>query len=239
MDTLGIFAKQPVPGQVKTRLAAVLGYDLAAQAAEAFLLDLAVRFQGTGERRFLCYAPDNEESRAWFRSVGAEEYFLWPQPELDLGGRMERFFREQLGSPADRVVIIGADSPTLPREFVERAFESLATADCVLGPATDGGYYLVGLRGKCWPIFSGIEWSGARVFEQTVAHVAGLGAKLALLLPWYDVDSPDDWQLLRGHVRGLRTTGQGEESGRPMKCHSYDATARVLGLDTENPDRAI
>lgn len=239
MNTLGIFAKHPVAGRVKTRLAVELGDDFAAQAAEAFILDLAVRFQRSGDRRFLCYAPGSEEARSYFRAVAAEEYYLWPQPEIDLGGRMERFFREQLGSAQDRVVIIGSDSPTLPREFVERAFELLGDVDCVLGPATDGGYYLVGMRGTCWPVFSGVEWSGPRVFEQTVWHVQGLGAKLAVLPPWYDVDTVADWQLLRGHLRGLMAAGQGGAPGGQVENLSYEATARVLGLDIEDPDRAV
>jgi uncharacterized protein len=155
----------------------------------------------------LCYAPATAEARAYFASIGRTDFELWPQPEVDLGTRMMRFFAEHLTHADDRVVLIGSDSPTLPHEYVEQAFGSLQEAECVVGPAMDGGYYLIGQRGRGRPIFDGIEWSTARVLEQTVARVKDCGARLAVLPPWYDVDTPADWQMLIGHLRALQLAG--------------------------------
>jgi hypothetical protein len=138
---------------------------------------------------------------------------------------MATFFRDHLRQADDRVVIIGSDSPTLPREHVTAAFERLRQADVVLGPATDGGYYLVGMRGRCWPIFEGIEWSTPTVLADTIDRVRQAGAKLALLPPWYDVDTAADLHLLRGHVAGLIYSGA---------AAGLAATVRVLGLDRES-----
>ncbi len=205
--TLGIFVKHPLAGHVKTRLTAELGSQGAAEIYAAFIADLAARFRMTADKRALCFSPDTDAARQYFNTRAAGDYRLWPQPEGDLGVRMHGFFEQHINRDDDRVVVIGSDSPTLPREHVERAFDDLARADCILGPATDGGYYLIGMRGRVWPTFSTIEWSGCRVLEQTVNLLARAGATLALLPVWYDVDTPADLQLLAGHVGALAASG--------------------------------
>lgn len=225
MTTLGLFVKRPAVGQVKTRLAESLGPERAAEVYGAFVRDLVERFGGVAERRVLGYSPATNDSRNYFAGLAKSRYQLWPQPETELGGRMAGFFRDQLRDPADRVVLIGSDSPTLPREFVEQAFVMLGEADIVLGPATDGGFYLVGMRGRCWPIFDGIEWSTPTVLADSIDRVRQAGATLALLPPWYDVDTEADFHLLRGHVAGLIQTGAAD---------NLKATVRVLGLDRES-----
>jgi hypothetical protein len=207
LNILGLFVKQPVPGRVKTRLAAEIGAERAAELSAAFIADLVARFRTAADRRVLCYAPATEEARRHFESIAGTDFELWPQPETNLGERLARCFALHLRQSDDRVVVIGSDSPTLPLEHVERAFELLGDADCVLGPATDGGYYLVGQRGRCRPIFDAIDWSTPRVLEQTVTRIADCGASLALLPPWYDVDTPDDLRLLAGHLRALQAAG--------------------------------
>lgn len=223
MNTLGIFVKQPQAGQVKTRLGAQLGYERAANIYAAFLGDITERFLGAGDERYLCYAP--RDGAGYFESLGGKDYRLWSQPELGLGERMEGFFQERLTVADERVVIIGSDSPTLPAEYVERAFELLDDADCVLGPTADGGYYLVGMRGRPLPIFEGISWSTSSVLDETVTRIADLKADLALLPPWYDVDTPEDLRMLRGHVRALR------QAQSPL---NLDAVSRVLDADIGN-----
>jgi glycosyltransferase A (GT-A) superfamily protein (DUF2064 family) len=154
---LGVFAKHPVPGAVKTRLAA---------------------------------EPSSE----------------FPQREGDLGQRMAAFFAEQFVAGADRVVLIGTDSPTLGRSLIERAFHELNSVDVVLGPATDGGYYLIGCAGRVPPLFGGIAWGSSRVLQETIACLPA-SYRLALLPPWYDVDTLDDWRALCGHLAALRRAG--------------------------------
>jgi hypothetical protein len=217
--TLGIFVKHPVAGQVKTRLTGELGDNRAAEIYAAFIADIVDRFRHTADGRVLCFSPDTVPARQYFETLVAGAYGLWPQPEGDLGVRMERFFEQHTVGTDKRVVVLGSDSPTLPREYVEHAFDELAAADCVLGPATDGGYYLIGMRDRVWPVFSNIEWSGCRVLELTVHRLAEAGAKLALLPVWYDVDTPADLTVLTGHLRALAAADS---------CINLEATRRVL-----------
>lgn len=223
--TLGMFVRQPVPGQVKTRLAAAFGAQRACEIYAAFLTDLILRFRTGYDRRFLCFAPDDASARVHFQNLTGANYGLWPQPSTDLGSRLKQFFDDHLHGPTERVVVIGSDSPTLPREYVDQAFEMLKSAECVLGPAIDGGYYLIGQRHPGWDLFTGVEWSTNCVLDQTVAQIAKRGIRLALLPVWYDVDTADDWSFLRSHVRALA------ESGSPI---NLETTRSVLGLDTAN-----
>ena len=221
MNTLGIFVKQPKPGFVKTRLAADWGADHAAELYSAFIDDLVDRFRQTADRRVLCYTPNDTAAADCFCSIAGNDYQVWAQPDVELGGRIAAFAKESLQSGNDRVVIIGSDSPTLPRDYVELAFEQLEFHDCTVGPATDGGHYLIGQRLRCDRLFQQIEWGSIRVLDQTVKRIAELGASLALLPVWYDIDTSDDLQLLRGHLRAMRYTAS---------SRTFEKTEQVLGL---------
>lgn len=232
-STLGIFVKQPVPGQVKTRIAAALGVEAATAVYAAFISDVADRFRETADHRVLCFSPATPDAREYFLQVAAGDYQLSPQPEGSLGDRMSRFFEHQFpasevaagcaeSGAGGRVVLIGSDSPTLPRGFVERAFEALRTHQCVLGPATDGGYYLIGQGERSQPIFNGIDWSTPAVLEQTIRQIDELGLHISLLPPWYDVDTPEDWQLLRGHIRAMRCAGLAPELPQLERLLAWD-----------------
>ncbi len=216
--TLGLFAKQPVLGAVKTRLAAESSPGWAAAVAEACLLDLVDRLAAVAARRILAFAPP--EAAPYFADVVGGRFLLTPQAEDDLGRRMADFFTRQLAATAGPVVLLGADSPTVPLSFIEQAFAELAMADVVLGPATDGGYYLVGCARRVPPIFDGITWSSPHVLGETVACLASRErerpeettsgrsrSRLAVLPPWYDVDTLADWWMLRGHLAALRRAG--------------------------------
>ncbi len=179
------------------------------------LIDTLDRLAAVEAQRIVAFTPS--EAEADFMGLARGRYRLIPQSSGDLGARLSTFFRQQFEADADSVVVVGTDSPTLPVEFVERAFAELEHADVVLGPATDGGYYLVGLqkRGQVhywWenepaPFFEGISWGSATVLAETVARLRDPARRLALLPPWYDVDTPADWALLRGHVAALRRAG--------------------------------
>ena len=204
--TLGLFAKQPEPGQVKTRLAAGSSAAWAAEVAAAFLHDLVDRLSPLTARRVLAFSPP--EAEPFFAELVRGQFLLTPQGEGDLGRRMASFFAGQLGRGAGPVVLVGTDSPTLPLAFIEQAFVELRRAELVLGPATDGGYYLIGCARRLPPVFDGIAWGGPRVLADTVARLAAAPTSLALLPPWYDVDTMDDWWVLRGHLAALRRAGQ-------------------------------
>ncbi|MCS6852365.1 MAG: TIGR04282 family arsenosugar biosynthesis glycosyltransferase [Gemmataceae bacterium] len=203
VEVLGVLAKWPQPGRVKTRLAAGTSPEWAAAVAAALLRDSLERWSAVSARRVLVYAP--RESQAAFAELAAGRFALVPQVEGDLGERMAAFFRDQFAAGARAVILLGTDSPTLPVDLVRDSFALLRKADVVLGPATDGGYYLVGCR-RMPPIFEGVTWGSSDVLRQTVTRL-GPDWRLAVLPPWYDVDTWDDWRLLRGHVAALRRAG--------------------------------
>jgi uncharacterized protein len=222
MRTLGIFAKQPVPGRVKTRLAVDWGNERAAALYECFVRDLLTRFATVGDRRVIGFAPDSEEARRWFETVSTSPddavdsggWILWPQPNSDLGGRMAACFETWAETPDHRTILIGSDSPTLPVEYLERAWRLLQDNDCVLGPASDGGYYLIGLRGSLPEFaapFRDVDWSTAGVLSKTVENLKQHNLSLGLLPVWYDVDSVDAVETLTGHLAAFRHAGQTAE----------------------------
>jgi uncharacterized protein len=203
-NVLGVFAKEPRPGAAKTRLASETSPHFAARVAEALLLDTLQRFASTEAARYLVFAPAG--SRASLESFAGGSYQLIDQGGGDLGQRLQRFFTTQFAQGAERVVVIGSDSPTLPAPFVSLAFESLASADVLLGPATDGGYYMLGCARRVPPIFTGIDWGAHTVLGDTIVRLDPR-CRLSLLPPWYDVDTLADWQTLCGHVKALRQAG--------------------------------
>src|SRR3954471_22698774 len=207
---LGILGKKPEPGQVKTRLAVELGAEAATKIHEAMLFDVLETWSSEailapGDRRVLVYSP--ADAGPWFDIRVPECFALQPQIEGDLGARMREFFAGEFEDGATRVVLIGSDSPTLDPTIVITAFLCLEGRDVVIGPSTDGGYYLVGARESVAPIFDGIAWSGPSVLGQTIDRLRDTGLSLAVLPPWYDVDTPDDRRMLAGHVRALRRAG--------------------------------
>jgi rSAM/selenodomain-associated transferase 1 len=209
---LGLFAKRPVAGLVKTRLALATSAEWSAQVAVAFLEDQIDRLSKIDCRRVIVFAPSEAES--FFLDPAQGRFELTPQVEGDLGRRMARFLESQFATGASAVVLLGTDSPTMPLEFIDRAFHLLNDHDVVLGPATDGGYYLLGCSRGVPPIFDGIAWGGSTVLEETIARLALTSCRLALLPPWYDVDTPADWQMLRGHLAALRRAGVDPELPR-------------------------
>ena len=208
--TFGMFVKYPEPGRVKTRLAAEVGDRLAADLYAAFVQDLIARFRDLPERRILAYTPDDERTREFFEcrfDRGRMEdsgYELWPQPEGSLAERMIAFFDKFGPEP---VVLIGSDSPTLDRCDVESALQRIREVDCVLGPAADGGLYLIGLRGEqASRILRKVEWGTSRVLEQTIGEARRFGLSLDTLRLWYDIDTLDDLNFLRGHLAAICQT---------------------------------
>lgn len=226
MATLGIFVKHPIPGRVKTRLAECVGAERAARLYGAFLHDVARRFRRTAEGRVLCYTPGDVAAANYFRDLAGTAYETWQQPDAELGQRMAAFFQRALRHADDRAVIVGSDSPTLPAAAVETAFEWLGWRDCVLGPATDGGYYLIGLKGRVPPIFADIEWSGPGVLRQTVERLGELDLSLGLLQPWYDVDTAADLELLRGHLLALQLSGDATDVRETALALSDDTATK-------------
>ena len=222
-STLGLFVKFPEPGRVKTRLAKDLGDEMAAELYAAFLSDLTTRFRDVSARRVLAFTPDDNQSRQFFENLADGEFELWAQPEGTLGERMRSFFEAFGPGP---VVLVGSDSPTLMKNDVEHALNALERVDCVLGPATDGGVYLIGLHRRSWSLFDRVEWSTSRVLEQMLDEVQKVGASIEVLPLWYDIDALEDLDFLRGHLAVLKTTQ------RPL-WEEVAQTRRVLDVIAE------
>lgn len=199
MRGLIIFAREPVPGRAKTRLAAAIGDQASAAISGAMLDDvLANTARLEGVRRLLFWAANGDELPD-HPSAGACEQF--GQSCGDLGERMEDAFRRAFALNITTCCIVGSDLPDLPMEHVEEAFRVLEEdrSDVVFGPAADGGYYLLGMR-RLWPdLFQGIAWSTSSVLQQSLGRAKTCGARVVLLPEWHDVDTLDDLGRLALH----------------------------------------
>lgn len=181
---LVIFAKYPEPGRVKTRLARTIGEGRAVALYKEMVETVVRRTTPIGSeyRQVLCFDPPGRRGdfQRWFPDLE-----LSPQVSGDLGRRMEAAFR---GSFADRIVIIGSDCPDVDRDLIVEAFQKLEKSDVVIGPATDGGYYLIGLKKEEPDLFRDIAWSTGRVLEQTKDRAQGLHLRVKTLPILSDLD---------------------------------------------------
>ena len=200
-------AKHPVPGRVKTRLAAALGADTACALYRAFVLDLAERLGGLPYAVTWAYTPPDAPFAELLPGARCR-----PQHGRDLGERLAAAIADELAEGPGPVLAIGADAPHVPAAPLAEAAAALAgRADVVLGPAADGGYYLIGLRRPAPGLFAGIAWSTAGVLEATRARAEAAGLAVHLLPPGFDIDEVVDLVrlralLARGEVRLPRTT---------------------------------
>jgi hypothetical protein len=185
-----IFVKPPEPGAVKTRLIPELGPERTAELAEAFLEDTVAMVRTLPWAECIIAATKQFE-RSYFKP---EE--VWLQSEGDLGERLEKVLRLAL-KRCEIVLAIGADSPGLPAAFLESARQALTTADVVLGPSADGGFYLIGLKDCPIGVLDGIQWSHSTTLAVTMAKLDQFGMKTVLIKPWFDVDGHEDLERLR------------------------------------------
>jgi rSAM/selenodomain-associated transferase 1 len=183
--------KQPQHGSVKTRIAVELGDDIATELYRCALTDtLASVSSIDGVTHVLSYAPASLDSRRYFEQA-ARSFVLLPQRGATLGDRITHALADLL-KKYKPVVLIGSDSPDLPAQLITDAFVALRTADFVLGPATDGGYYLVGLNAMRPTLFERIDWSTARVAQQTMERAVKAGLRTVSLPIWHDLDTVED-----------------------------------------------
>jgi rSAM/selenodomain-associated transferase 1 len=198
--------KYPVPGSVKTRLTPALTEAEAAALYGCFIKDLFPRVAALEcAETFGAYAPlagaedGGEDDKESFAALLGADAALIAQEGSSLGERIANLFAALFKRGYERVVIIGSDSPDLPGEYIEEAFALLADTEVVLGPALDGGYYLVALKRSMPRLFDSIEWSTARVLDQTLARARDAGAECRLLKPWHDIDTPEDLRILKSN----------------------------------------
>jgi hypothetical protein len=197
---LAVFLKAPRPGAVKTRLIPALGDAGAARLYRALAeaVVAATRPEGDGYDRVLFFTPPEAraEMEAWFPGEAC-----LAQSGADLGARMSSAFEEAFRRGARRVAIVGSDVPALSRDDVHAALAALEDHDLVLGPARDGGYYLIALPEPRPALFEGLAWGTASVFAATMERAAALGLAVRVLEERRDVDNVEDvraeWARLR------------------------------------------
>ncbi len=195
---LVVFLKAPRSGEVKTRLAETLGAD-AARAAYRQLVETLLANLASLHAVELCFAPPDAsaEIKPWLRA----DWSACPQSGGDLGARLHAAFTEHFLSDAEQVVIIGSDCPDVTATDIEDAWLALTGHDVVLGPALDGGYWLVGLRAPQPGLFTAMPWSTDAVFAETMRRARESDLRIAVLRELADVDTVADWE------RWLRRAG--------------------------------
>lgn len=223
VDRILVFAKRPAAGHVKTRLTPPLPPDEAASVYEASLRDVITLAARQRARVEVWY---HEEPRAL-------DYFQTEMPHLtlhaqcsgDLGMKMLDAFTRSFADGAERVVVIGTDSPTLPENVLNAAFDDLHEVDVVIGPSVDGGYYLIGLRAQAFDtatlLFDSITWSGADVFKKTMERIEGAALTSRVLPGWYDVDTVED--LRRALADATNESNLCRWAARPESIHFLNA----------------
>jgi rSAM/selenodomain-associated transferase 1 len=195
---LVVMAKHPTVGTVKTRLAATLGAELACALHLAFVLDLDARLAGLAMPVTWAFSPPD----AAFPSLVAPARCL-PQVAGDLGMRMDAAIRACFASRGLPVIVIGVDSPHLDlARLLEAAAALDSGCDVVLGPARDGGYYLIGLREPDPVPFAGIPWGTPMVLRTTLERLREAGRSVSLLAETFDVDDGEGLAALREVIEG-------------------------------------
>ena len=192
-EKLIVFTRYPEPGKAKTRLIPVLGkagaanlHRLMAQKAIARALSLQ------NSRRLSVEIHYTGGSQQLMQDWLGTDIIYQNQMDGDLGAKMTAAFQQSFNSGVDKAAIIGTDCPTLKAEIMAQAFDKLSQHDLVLGPAKDGGYYLIGLCRAIPELFNGINWGTSEVFAATRAIAQNLNLNIAYLPTLADIDLPED-----------------------------------------------
>jgi hypothetical protein len=189
-----VFAREPLPGKVKTRLAASLGNEISAEIYEGMLREVLQAACQLNDVDTVVYWSARKESLPLL----AEQYKCRSrlQTGVDLGQRMQAAFEEMFLDDYSSCCIIGSDAPDLPVAYIREAYRFLDAqdTDVVLGPSRDGGYYLLGMKQVMPRLFANITWSSPVVLEQSLAAAMKAGLSTTLLPEWQDIDTLDDLQ---------------------------------------------
>jgi uncharacterized protein len=221
---MGIMAKVPRSGEVKTRLVPPLTHQQASLLSECFLRDVAASIARTVDAH-----PGRVQGLAVYLPQGGEQVFdrllpqgfrLLLQRGEDLGERLFHATEDLLSAGFDSVCLVNADSPTLPDSLLREAMLALQAPEerVVLGPATDGGYYLIGLKRARRRLFQGISWSTSEVLAQTVERAREMSLDVHLLPEWYDVDDRQSLRLLCRDLFAANGGGARDGSGTSTRA---------------------
>lgn len=207
-DTAGqvvlLFLKAPERGRVKTRLARSIGLDAALMLYKNFVRDTLAMLKKSGRPVIVCFHPAHAESAVARWLTG--DHLFWPQTGKDLGERMMTALARAFSENYSRALLMGTDIPDLPESIIDEAFSALARHPAAMGPATDGGYYLIGFnpRGFCPRFFQDIAWSTPSVFNQTLGIMNEERISCHILPQWRDIDEWDDLKDLISREDALR-----------------------------------
>lgn len=191
--SLIIFVKKPELGKVKTRLAKSIGDEKALEVYQKLLQRTYAITQVLRQDKIVYYTPEIEHHDLWDEEV----YLKALQAEGDLGRRMLKSFEEGFEAGYQKVCIIGSDCYQLSSEIIEQAFHELEHHDVVIGPSTDGGYYLLGMKKLHPTLFHHKDWSTSKVLEQTIEDVKQKRLICFLLPELTDVDEEKDLDTMR------------------------------------------
>ena len=195
-----VMAKEPIPGQTKTRLSPPLKQADAAELYHCFVLDtLDLMTRVGGVEPIIAYSPRTAES--FFRGIAPPGFSLLPQVGSNLGQRLDHVLTRCLQDGYGQAVVMNSDGPTLPVRHLRRAFQDLddPEVDVVIGPSDDGGYYLLGLKRPCPELFE-VAMSTPRVLQDTLELARRLGLRARSLDTWYDVDNQVDLDRLASEL---------------------------------------
>lgn len=174
-----------------TRLCPPLSPEQAAAIQRACIRLVCERaFRSWPVQPVLVITPDDAEKS--FRQFVGPYVPILPQGGGDLGKRLDRAFKATFDEGAQRVLVVGADSPTMPQRLLAGAVDALEKSDAVIGPCDDGGFYILGLHQFKNGLFDGIDWSTDRSAEQMIKQMKSCGMKVVELEAWYDIDRPED-----------------------------------------------
>jgi uncharacterized protein len=245
---LAIMAKASIAGTVKTRLVPPLTYEEAAELNTCCLIDVATNIMAaaTSEpiRGFAAYAPLGAE--AFFADVLPDGFELLPPKEPTIGPSLRHAARDLLAAGYGSVCLVNADSPTLPTAILTEAVRRLRQPGdrLVLGPAADGGYYLIGLKNFHERLFEEIDWSTDRVYQQTLTRAREINLPVAALPEWYDVDDDQTLAVLASELLGGTVAYEGGYPGQKASAFlaklaaTKGGVARLLGSATRLPIRS-
>lgn len=198
-----VYAKCPLPGRAKTRLGAAIGDDAAAgvytRLLYGYLLDLMSADFGDASVEL---SVADEEDVSFFADA-FPELTVEAQVRGDLGCRMASSFQRAFQAGAETAVLTGTDIPGLSGAAVQEAFRKLEEVPVVIGPAEDGGYYLIGMRAPGAPLFQGVAWSSDLVLAQTEALAKDHGLEIGYLPQRWDVDTEADFQRWQKELGGV------------------------------------
>jgi rSAM/selenodomain-associated transferase 1 len=219
---LAVAAKAPQPGRVKTRLLPFLAAEDATELYRCFLKDtIALMETVPATDVVISYTPEGAER--FFDGIISGRHRLLPQRGGDLGERLCFALEDLLAEGYDSAAIMDSDSPTLPHAYLEQTFDLLAAPGdrVVLGPATDGGYYLIGLNRPHRRLFQDISWSSGRVLDESIERAREIGLEVALLPEWYDVDQAADFDRLMLELRPGNSNGGDPANARAAESGAH------------------